>query len=416
MSEAELFPVDGLERSFHPWIPHSKRARDEHQEAEVSSSADTQSKYASGRKQACSRCAKRRRKCDSQIPSCSTCRKAKVRCEYLSVNPGTKSASRSGRTAVEASPPEGLESHNHLINTETHPNQEQLDPLFPPNDVSSSLQNGPPLDFDFNDAFFMQPYMWPTVSFSFDNWAQDNEHDTGIGALGASDQIDANYTNNGSSILMDSERTGEGSLDLATIWELLDIFFRLYHKYLPCLHRKSIYAFTESRGIEALRCPLILALLSVASRSHPVKATSDKRHDWHHQAKTLWHSTLASTDNPTRSLQAAVWILFADITSAEIHESWLFLGTASRYASMIGADRLDCSNRANLPKGFIGPNDQLDLEERRRSMWALYLIDRNLSSLCGMPLAIDDRMFNVNFPVEERAFQDSKDHVCIIVT
>ncbi|KAL9617029.1 MAG: hypothetical protein Q9160_008146 [Pyrenula sp. 1 TL-2023] len=77
---------------------------------------------------------------------------------------------------------------------------------------------------------------------------------------------------------------------------------------------------------------------------------------------------------------------------------------------MIGADRLDCSNGANLPKIVVGPKDQLEIEERRRGMWALYIIDRNLSSLCGMPLAIDDRMFNVNFPVEERAFQDGKDH------
>lgn len=415
MTENELFPVNGLERSFHPWIPHSKQAQTEQDSTEDSTSARNRSTYSSGRKQACSRCAKRRRKCDSQLPSCSTCCKAGSRCFYPFVNSTSGIAiPRSQESTTKKAPYEGLEARKtksfDLDLPSTHHHQALTSVA---NSGSSHVEAGLPPELDLNDIIFPQPYTWPTLPFIFDSWIQNNEENVEVSVPQAGDRANAGDVALRSLPALASENIEREPPDPSLVKELLDGFFQDYHKYLPCLHRKSIYDLIENDNSVSERSPLILALLAVAATSHKVKIIQELQQEWLQRAKRLWHVSVASTDNPTRNIQAAVYILFADILNANINESWLFLGTASRYASLMGADRIDCPNAPKPSDIAWRPNDSVDTEERRRSMWALRTIDTKLSSLCGMPLAIDDRMFNVNFPAHENAFQDGDMDVSI---
>ena len=47
----------------------------------------------------------------------------------------------------------------------------------------------------------------------------------------------------------------------------------------------------------------------------------------------------------------------------------------------------------------------MELEERRKTIWVLFFLDRSLSCLAGFSLAIDDRHFDVNYPVDDGQFQ-----------
>lgn len=301
---------------------------------------------------------------------------------------------------------DGEASKDSSLNRENVLLPERSTSSLPSNGVWPNIDADPLSEFGVDDTFFSQPYMWPTVPFIFDSWIPQNDHNTNEFAPEATEQNHSSSVAPGVLPSLAADDLDGGLPDSGTTKELLDIFFRDYHKYLPCLHRKSIFALIENDNAIHTRSSLLLALFAIASKTHRSQDVQSRRQEWLRQAKRLWHGSIASADNPTRHIQAAVWILFAEYTGASINESWLFLGTAIRYASLIGADRIDGVFAQNLPESLVSLRGPVDIEERRRSVWALAVLDKKLSSLCGMPLAIDDRMFNVNFPLHEDVFQN----------
>lgn len=186
--------------------------------------------------------------------------------------------------------------------------------------------------------------------------------------------------------------------------ELLEIFFTGYHHFLPCVHRRSLVDRVD-RGGSIESDPLLLAILAVAAPGHSdyqIQALQDR---WLARAKHLFDKDLSINTLPTRSLQAAAWIVFYAYVSGDLTEAWFFLGKACRLAHFLGFDRVDCGRKERLISMAPQTQDAIELEERRKTIWALFLLDRSLSCLAGFSLAIDDRHFHVNFPIDDVQFQ-----------
>ena len=192
--------------------------------------------------------------------------------------------------------------------------------------------------------------------------------------------------------------------------ELLRIFLVTYHPLLPCMHNRR---FTErvqkSQSIESE--PLIWAILAVAAPDHHDRNTQSLHHCWLSRAKLLFEKELDARVFPTRALQAAVWIVFEAYVSGNITEAWFFLGKACRLAQMLGFDRIDSDHGKKLISLAPRPRDAIEVEERRKVVWALFYLDRTISCLAGFALAIDDRYFQVNYPLDDELFQELLDNV-----
>ena len=212
-----------------------------------------------------------------------------------------------------------------------------------------------------------------------------------------------------------TERTFSDSLMPSNqqILELLEIFFTGYHHFLPCIHRKSFVDRIE-RGGSIQSDPLLLVILAVAAPAHSdyqIQALQDR---WLARAKHLFDKDLSINTFPTRSLQAATWMVFHAYVSGDLTEAWFFLGKACRLAHFLGFDRLDCGRKERLISMAPRTRDAIELEERRKTIWALFLLDRSLSCLAGFSLAIDDRHFHVNFPIDDVQFQAFTHSVSLI--
>lgn len=195
--------------------------------------------------------------------------------------------------------------------------------------------------------------------------------------------------------------------------ELLEIFFTGYHHFLPCIHRRSFVDRVE-RGGSIEFDPLLLAILAVAAPAHSdyqIQALQDR---WLARAKHLFDKDLSINTLPTRSLQAAAWIVFYAYVSGDLTEAWFFLGKACRLAHFLGFDRVDCGRKERLISMAPQTRDAIELEERRKTIWALFFLDRSLSCLAGFSLAIDDRHFHVNFPINDVQFQAFTHSVSLI--
>lgn len=187
--------------------------------------------------------------------------------------------------------------------------------------------------------------------------------------------------------------------------ELLEIFFSSYHHFLPCIHRKSFVHRIERGGLIASD-PLLQVVLAIAAPAHSSHQVQALRDCWLARAKSLFEKDLSFSTLPTQSLQAAVWIILCAYVAGELTEAWFFLGKACRFAHFLGCDRVDCGRSERLITMSPQTRDAIELEERRKTVWALFLFDRSLSCLAGFSHAIDDRHFYVNFPIDDVQFQD----------
>ncbi|KAL8692943.1 MAG: hypothetical protein Q9218_002120 [Villophora microphyllina] len=102
------------------------------------------------------------------------------------------------------------------------------------------------------------------------------------------------------------------------------------------------------------------------------------------------------------ALQACILITYYELRGKGFARAWMTLGRAIRLAQMMGLDRMDsdpCANdtfkfQQNLPQA----QSPLELEERRKAFWVLFIIDAYASVRSGTPVAIDQAKVTTSLP------------------
>ncbi|RPA97602.1 hypothetical protein L873DRAFT_1771169 [Choiromyces venosus 120613-1] len=193
-----------------------------------------------------------------------------------------------------------------------------------------------------------------------------------------------------------------------SIVELFELFFDQIHPIIPCLYRKQILAGIQLGGSLSKPCPLVFAVLALASLVHPAQAMQDRSARWHAAAKRGFDAAVTRGNYSLNNVQASIYICMYCFVTAELSELWIFLGKGYRMSNPLGLHQIDSPRRGRFPGFLPHPKSEQDLEERRRAAWGLYVLDSFFSCSCGWPLAINDRDFCVNFPVDEDVFQSGE--------
>ena len=230
------------------------------------------------------------------------------------------------------------------------------------------------------------------------------------GSLAAQTEIRASSTIAESSGFLSSETF---SLFLNEIIDLLEIFFFNYHLFLLCIHHKIYLNRVKFDTEIAKSSPLFWALFSVAASRHSQAYLRCLQHDFLARARTIFDSQFSQSTCSIQTLQAAVWVVFQTYTSEDLTEAWLFLGKACRLAALLRLNRID-TNREKLSFPASRSRNEIEKEEQRKTMWTLFLLDRLLSCFVEFPLAIDERQFQMNFPIDDNIFQDADCSVSLL--
>ena len=80
--------------------------------------------------------------------------------------------------------------------------------------------------------------------------------------------------------------------------------------------------------------------------------------------------------------------------------AWASVGRTIRLAQMMGLHRLDGTG-LDVKQVLPPPKDWTDREERRRTFWMAYCVDRYASMGTGWPLAIDERDVRQKYPCSD---------------
>jgi hypothetical protein len=91
------------------------------------------------------------------------------------------------------------------------------------------------------------------------------------------------------------------------------------------------------------------------------------------------------------ALQACVLTIWYEFKGTEFARPWMSLGRAIRLGKMLGLHRID-RNESVKENSFQFPlaetTDPVELEERRRTFWALFIFDAYAGVRTGSPMSI----------------------------
>ncbi|KAL8666547.1 MAG: hypothetical protein Q9202_001345 [Teloschistes flavicans] len=356
---------------------------------------------------ACAICRKRKLKCDGGRPKCGTCARLGHNCAYDEVR--RKSGPKRGyvkeleaRLAqVETQLQTKTKEKEKIPPISRESSQSQDPPAHtPPSDhaLPTVSSNGasmpmPGPDMDYFDPLLVQNISVPDAGPDIQDMLPDLD-------LGAFDEP------------MTWEMVGLGLEEpLPTqeaIDELHDIYFQYVHPSMPIIHP---YRYRAAMALSPHMRPPVALRYSIWA----LAANMSLKYQAHKDIFYRRARKYAEIDEMRGLGEAYVtvahcqcWILNATHEFQHMYfpRAWSSVGRSVRLAMMMGFNRIDGAGM-DVKQVLPPPRDWTEREERRRTFWMAYCIDRYASMGTGWPLAIDENDIMTNLPSHEENYEKS---------
>ncbi|TVY48479.1 putative transcriptional regulatory protein [Lachnellula occidentalis] len=204
------------------------------------------------------------------------------------------------------------------------------------------------------------------------------------------------------------------------IIHLVETFFAHMGSNYPFLRQKSFIQRVEERSAEPILVDAVCALAARFSE-HPLLSASydssypksDYGHVFARRAKAAVVDTFPCPS--IAAVQACLLLAYEGFGSNQDSALWMYLGCAIRMAVDLGLQKLDgvkyqgekdpAAQRVNTdsinsdPPTAISTEDQKRVEkERVDTLWAVFMLDRVISSGTGRPVTLRGKDFELTFP------------------
>ncbi|KAK3311333.1 fungal-specific transcription factor domain-containing protein [Chaetomium strumarium] len=359
---------------------------------------------------ACMICRKRKLKCDGLKPSCSTCSRLGHTCAYDEVR--RKSGPKRGYVkALE----ERLKQVETLLKT-----QETLS-------VTPDGGKGTPLSIDAGakqplnqrtaattNFHITDPSIGIASSREMDRWhfVADSPHapppledfnlNSGMGmGMGG---VDNNFTWEMIGLGLEEPLPPQETID-----ELHQIYFEKIHPSVPMIHKYRYLAAMNlapaQRPPVCLRYAMWTLACSVSDKYQTLKDLFYARSRKYLESdyiKGYGEHMISVAHAQTHLLLASYefkWMYFP--------RAWMSTGSGVRLSQMIGLHRLDGAG-LDVKQCLPPPRDWTEREERRRTFWMAFCLDRFASIGTGWPMTIDEKDILTNLPAADEAFELSR--------
>lgn len=339
---------------------------------------------------ACVLCRKRKLKCDGNKPSCGTCTRLQHECSYDEAR--KKSGPKRGYVkALEAR----LAQVETLLKTQDDP------PAGAPKsngaaavDIGMTSQYGDMSLGNVNGNILLQPGQ-ESAAFPHDIF----------------DDINAN-------VLPPEEPFSWEMIGLGldeplptsdVINELNQVFFERIHPSFPMIHRPRYYAAMNlaphMRPPVCLRYAMWCHAASVIDKYEPLA-----QHFYARARKYIQQDEMKGHGESMITIaHAQTWILLAGFEFKLMYfpRAWMSSGRGTRMVQMMGLHRVDGAG-LDVKQCLPPPRDWTDREERRRTFWMAFCVDRYSSIGTGWPMTIVEQDIASNLPSDEQSYELSK--------
>ena len=166
------------------------------------------------------------------------------------------------------------------------------------------------------------------------------------------------------------------------------------HTFTPFLHRRRYFACAKQPSIGRSRVSLQLAMWNLAASFSA---------QYRHLQDRLYRTTrnilesLELNDNRIESVdleQAQAWVLlsFYEFMCMHYRRGWMSLGRSFRLLQLMGLYKMDGADRIVSRYGIETTVDWIETEQRRRTFWMAYCLDRLVSLHNGCALTFNEQV------------------------
>lgn len=367
---------------------------------------------------ACERCRTRKNKCDGQLPTCSTCKKAGAECVVLDrltwkqhprghvdalerENEMLRTRVRSLEQAANATS-SGVEQHESRQLVVDHQPEAPWAAAHQPAGLPSN--NELPAEYGratLEDSPTQPKYVGESGGGYLGNIMQkmllqaDYKHEQGP----SHSRLRMRIHQDGRKASPLSSRAAEGHCDFPSAElapKLEESYFTVRWAALPFLHRPT---FREKHlqpvlqlGRQADSASLFLVFLVFALAAIDLDRSNTIPKNIHHEyfgtAMAYYLDGILQADSE-ETVQGLLLISQFAVSEAQSVNAWQAAGQAVRAAVDLGLHR-------SLPNES---HSQLQQEMRKRIFWSAYALDRNISLALGRPCALKDSDINIPLPL-----------------
>ena len=191
--------------------------------------------------------------------------------------------------------------------------------------------------------------------------------------------------------------------------ELNDAYFSKVHPSVPMIHRPRYYA--AMNLAPHMRPPVCLRYAmwcNAAAVTEKFEALQE--HFYMRARKYIQQDEMRGHGESMITVaHCQTWSLLATYEFKLMYfpRAWMSAGRACRMAQMMGLHRMDGTG-LDVKQCLPPPKDWTEREERRRTFWMAFAIDRYSSIGTGWPMTIEEKDILTSLPADEEAYEMSK--------
>ncbi|KAK5050526.1 hypothetical protein LTR84_003807 [Exophiala bonariae] len=360
---------------------------------------------------ACSRCRKRKTRCDASRPLCGPCRRSGVSCLYFDSEAKTELPRQHICDLEETLRALELE-HSTLINGSSFNSAPDTDTLAGTAAITASISNtadghwhGSHTDLiDVGHARGEAHYVGSSSGLHIARAVLETA-ERNSSTLGGMDEHDSVAEIHESTTLNQSPVT---TLPLQeTAMELASVFFNQFQVQYPILEETTFMAnisqiygnrdpgvSTGSNFQQLFVLRLVLAIsLHCLSKTTPAAGSLASN-----------YSTIALKELPDillrrdlQSLQCLLLVLLLSLLQQTQLPIWYISGMCTRLCINLGLHNEKSIKASTIE--VLGEDSDQEVDCKRRLFWVTYIFDRTLGSVLGRPITILEDMIDVDYPV-----------------
>ncbi|KAK5134967.1 hypothetical protein LTR08_005919 [Meristemomyces frigidus] len=350
---------------------------------------------------ACVLCRKRKLRCDTAKPSCGTCIRLQHECTYDEVR--RKSGPKRGYVkALEA----------RLAQVETMLKTQDVPPSGDrngnPNGQATAAQAARNMMPDFQDVGIgnnhvdleqtINPYDGPAQA----HFAHTTPGSPDFGHTGVLAEDPFPWE-------MISLGLDEPLPTHDVVNELNQAYFEKIHPSVPMIHRPRYYA--AMNLAPHMRPPVCLRYAMWCNAA----AVTDKyealqEHFYERARKYIQQDEMKGHGEGMITLaHCQTWALLCnyEFKLMMFPRAWMSSGRASRMVQMMGLHRLAGSG-LEVKQCLPPPRDWTEMEERRRTFWMGFCMDRYSSIGTGWPMTLEEKDISTTLPSDEASYEQSR--------
>lgn len=167
-----------------------------------------------------------------------------------------------------------------------------------------------------------------------------------------------------------------------------DLFFERVHVFAPLLNQQRYYARSSStsEACEAFACLQHAAWTLASSMGSQFKHVQSALYTHARSILDVWERNILENDIPIELVQA--WLLLAmyDIIKNNSQRGWISAGRCFRLVHLMKLHEID------NPEAWSTTNlSWVEIEERRRTFWVAFGLDRYANLVNGLPLTLNEQ-------------------------